>query len=91
MFCSTNQHVEQRYLGTESESMVYAGELEAIQMALDHVKLENNSHYKKCRIFIYRQSTRDQVTSQTKTSIGTISHQAYPRSDRHIVRSQPML
>jgi ribonuclease HI len=49
MFCSTNQHVEQRYLGSENESMVYAGELEAIQMAIDHVKL--NSHYKKCRIF----------------------------------------
>ena len=50
MVCLTNQHTEQRYLGTESESMVYAGELEAIHMALAHVK--HNSHcYKKCRIF----------------------------------------
>jgi ribonuclease HI len=56
MFCSTNQHVEQRYLGSENESMVYAGELEAIQMAIDHVKLEDNSHYKKCRIFTDSQS-----------------------------------
>jgi len=39
MFCFTNQYVEQRYLGTYSESMVYSRELEAIHMALDHVKL----------------------------------------------------
>jgi ribonuclease HI len=56
MFCSTNQHVEQRYLGSENESMVYAGELEAIQMAIDHVKLEDNNHYEKCRIFTDSQS-----------------------------------
>jgi hypothetical protein len=50
MVCLTNQYTEQRYLGTEGESMVYAGELEAIHMAIVHVK--HNSHrYKKCRIF----------------------------------------
>ena len=51
MYCSTDQHIEQRYLGTETESMVYAGELEAIHMALHHVKHADNNRYKKCRIF----------------------------------------
>jgi tubulin alpha len=38
MYCHTDQHVEQRYLGTSSESTVYAGELEAIHMAVIHAK-----------------------------------------------------
>ena len=38
MYCHTDQQVEQRYLGKSSESMVYAGELEAIHMAVTHVK-----------------------------------------------------
>jgi ribonuclease HI len=38
MYCHKDQHVEQRYLGTSSESMAYAGELEAIHMAITHAK-----------------------------------------------------
>ena len=38
MYCHTGQHVEPRYLGKNSESMVYAGELEAIHMAVAHIK-----------------------------------------------------
>ena len=38
MYCHTDQHVEQRCLGKNSESMVYAGELEAIHMAVVHAK-----------------------------------------------------
>src|SRR5579859_1249916 len=38
MYCHTDQHVKQRYLGKGSESMVYAGELEAIHMAIIHAK-----------------------------------------------------
>jgi ribonuclease HI len=38
MHCRTDQYVEQRYLGKNSESMVYAGELEAIHMAVTHAK-----------------------------------------------------
>jgi ribonuclease HI len=38
MYCQTDQHVEQRYLGKSSESMVYAAELEAIHMAVIHAK-----------------------------------------------------
>jgi hypothetical protein len=36
MYCYTSQQVEKRYLGKESESMVYAGELEVIHMAIIH-------------------------------------------------------
>src|SRR5579859_7940913 len=38
MYCHTDQHVEQWYLGKSSESMVYARELEAIHMAVTHAK-----------------------------------------------------
>jgi hypothetical protein len=38
MYCHTDQFVQQRYLGRSSESMVYAGELEAIYMAITHAK-----------------------------------------------------
>jgi hypothetical protein len=38
MYCHTDQQVQQRYLGKCSESMVYAGELEAILMAVIHAK-----------------------------------------------------
>src|SRR5271167_900968 len=38
MYCHTDQQVEQQYLGKNSESMVYARELEAIHMAVTHVK-----------------------------------------------------
>jgi ribonuclease HI len=38
IYCHTDQHVEQRYLGKSTESMVYAGELEAIHMAVVHAK-----------------------------------------------------
>jgi ribonuclease HI len=38
MYCHTDGYVQQRYLGKNSESMVYAGELEAILMAITHAK-----------------------------------------------------
>src|SRR5437763_6116229 len=38
MYSHTDHHVEQRYLGTSSVSLVYAGELEAIHMAITHAK-----------------------------------------------------
>jgi ribonuclease HI len=38
MYCHTDQQIQQRYLGKSSESMVYAGELEAIHMAVGHAK-----------------------------------------------------
>ena len=53
MYCYTNQHVEQRYLGKKSESMVYAGELEAIHMAVVHAK---DLMQKELRIFSDSQS-----------------------------------
>ena len=48
MYCRTDQHVEQRYLGKSSESMVYAGELEAIYMAVIHAKTFTQT---ECQIF----------------------------------------
>jgi ribonuclease HI len=38
MYRHTDQHIEQRYLGKNSESMVYSGELEAIHMVIIHIK-----------------------------------------------------
>jgi ribonuclease HI len=40
MYCHTDQHVEQRYLGknSESQNQWYTPELEAIHMAVTHVK-----------------------------------------------------
>jgi hypothetical protein len=52
MYCHTDQHVEQWYLGKSSESMVYAGELEAIHMAVIHAKDLTQT---KSRIFAYSQ------------------------------------
>jgi hypothetical protein len=38
MYSHTDQQVKQQYLGKSSESMVYAGELEALYMAVLHAK-----------------------------------------------------
>jgi ribonuclease HI len=38
MYSPTDRHTQQRYLGTSSESMVYAGELEAILMAATYAR-----------------------------------------------------
>ena len=38
MYCHSDQTIQQRYLGGSSESMVYAGELEGILMAVTHAK-----------------------------------------------------
>ena len=38
MYCHRDQHIKQWYLGKNSKSMVYAGELEAIHMAITQVK-----------------------------------------------------
>jgi ribonuclease HI len=38
MYCHTDRHTQQRYLGTSPESMVYAGELEAIFMAVTYAR-----------------------------------------------------
>ena len=45
MCCHTDQHVDQRYLGKNSESMVYARELEAIHMAVIHIKRQPGRRY----------------------------------------------
>jgi hypothetical protein len=38
MYSPTERYTQQRYLGTSSESMVYAGELEAILMAVTYAQ-----------------------------------------------------
>jgi hypothetical protein len=38
MYSPTERYTQQRYLGTSSESMVYAGELEAILMAVTYAR-----------------------------------------------------
>jgi ribonuclease HI len=50
MYCVTNQYIEQRYLGNDNESMVYAGELEGIHMAVTQAK-ELSNRTTECRIF----------------------------------------
>jgi len=50
MYCHTTQHTNLRYLGKETESMVYAGELEAIHMAITHVR-KLTTETMRCRIF----------------------------------------
>ena len=50
MYCHTTQHISLRHLGKETESMVYAGELEAIHMAITHAK-ELATEITGCRIF----------------------------------------
>ena len=50
IYCHTTQHTNLYYLGKETESMVYAGELEAIHMAITHVR-ELATKTMRCRIF----------------------------------------
>ena len=50
MYCHTDQQIEQQYLGKSSESMVYAAELEAIHMAVTHIK-DHPMQFTETRIF----------------------------------------
>jgi ribonuclease HI len=50
MFNAESRHVSKQYLGTEQDSLVFAAELEAIQLAISHIKF-NLRRYNECRIF----------------------------------------
>lgn len=47
MYCHTTRRTTHRHLGNERESLVYAGELEGIHMAIIHAAMETTG----CRIF----------------------------------------
>lgn len=51
MYCQSDQCTQQRYLGKSSESMVYAAELEAIDMAVAHDKDLTQTQMMEPRIF----------------------------------------
>jgi ribonuclease HI len=50
IFDASTQSTNLRYLDTEQDSLVFAAELEAIQMAISHIRFHLRQ-YKECRIF----------------------------------------
>jgi hypothetical protein len=50
MFNVVSQHISKQYLGTKQDSLVFAAEPEAIQLAVTHIKF-NLRRYSACRIF----------------------------------------
>jgi len=73
IFCFTSLYTEQRYLGTASESIVYAAELEAISMAITHVNelatgLMSIRQPKTCCIFTDSQPAIKSLTKPKRQS-----------------------
>lgn len=65
MYCHTDQHIEQQYLGKNSESMVYAGELEAIHMAVKYIK---DLAHRESRIFSDSQAAMKSLAKSKRQS-----------------------
>ena len=72
IYCHTDQHVKQWYLGKNTESIVYIGELEGIHMAVMYTK---NLPQMETRIFLDSQPAMKSLAKPKRQSKQAIIEQ----------------